>query len=263
MNTQSNESSATGERNPRCPRITLEDAVERLSKLQKAIGKSTVDSGSASKAIGYSSPSGAALSTLGYMSMYGLVTRVAGKISVSELGRRVLFPVTTDINGEAAKKEAALTPKMFKRINGEFDDLEVVVLGSQLIHLGFDEDAAKNAAKVYKANKAFAKLDGSEKVTLDNGGKGGDIEGSEQGNQTPPPNMTNPQGVQSLPVPLGNGLVAYVPYPMTGAAFDMLKGALDLFKPMIVSPAGQHPSPTQPKLPDPSAHPMAGQSKGT
>jgi len=261
MNTETTEANPNGERNPRCPRITLQDAIDRLGQLQKAIGKSAVDAAAASKAIGYSGPSGAALTTIGSMSMYGLVTRNQGKVAIAELGRRVLFPMPNDKNGEAAKKEAALSPKMFKRINTEFDDLDIDVLGSQLVHLGFDEATAKHTAKIYKANKEYAKLQNGEKGPLDTGSENEDNADLGAGKSRPPPPLsTMSSSVQSLPVPLGNGLVAYVPYPMTGAAFEMLKEALDLYKNMIVTPAaGEHPTPPRPKAPDPSAHPMAGQ----
>jgi hypothetical protein len=217
----------------RYPALQLKDAVEGVEKLFAEIQRSSVDGTTASKALGYSSENGAARTKLGALNAYGLIDRGKKLVNVTDLGIAIAHPLQD--SRERGLREAALRPALFKEIWDNHRQCSESVLASTLVHKGLDTGSAAQAAKIFKANIAFAGLtdsnyNPSEKPPLphvDQGG-GGAAETTKQ--KTTPPMTAN---VRYLPIPLDIG-EAPIPVGMSDSDFDLLLDTLKLWKKKIV-----------------------------
>lgn len=141
------------------PKLSLADAVEQTKKMYQKAGKAKISPENAVGALGYNGLNGAALTTLGALSQYGLVDRERGKsVSVSPLAIRLIHPLNA-AQELAAKREAALMPKVFSELySQEFHKCDDDIIANHLIQNEFTPDGAKKAAAVFKANISLAEL---------------------------------------------------------------------------------------------------------
>jgi hypothetical protein len=228
---QENDQDEARERNPRFPSDTLRECVERIEKLFTGLGRGAAPAEALVKAMGYNSLSGASRTTLAALSYYGLLSRESNKYKVSDLALRIIRAVnpTDKVN---AIWEACLAPKLFGEIQKDHADCSEAVLIPILIHKGFSQDGANRAARIFKDNLEFA----------------GSLGYPPKENQGPETKEThspavNPMSLQAitaneLPVPLGDNLVARVPFPMSEDDFNLLLGTLNLWKKKLIKPAG-------------------------
>lgn len=142
----------------RFPSITLSDALQYGESLYKNAGRTPVDPEVAVKAMGYTSLNGAARTTMSALSSYGVITKAGGNYRISDEFLKFIRPVTEQDKNVAARS-MALKPSLFMSIHSAHRECNEHVLASLLIHQGLVEDSAKKAARIYKANSAFAKLD--------------------------------------------------------------------------------------------------------
>jgi hypothetical protein len=159
MNTE-NTSDASQDRSPKYPRITLQDAVEKIGAAHKQIGKSSVAMETAASALGFKSLGGGATQVvLSALQQYGLLFKGDDKkASISSLAIKILHP-TGEEQRDQALKEAALLPPIFSEIRKNYHDCSESVLTSHLVQSRFTPDGASRASAIYKANSSFAKLD--------------------------------------------------------------------------------------------------------
>lgn len=115
--------------------------------------------------MGFNTVHGGVLTTFAGLREYGLIDRPAGKVALTALTVRILHP-TSDAQGLEAIQEAALLPKIFQTLLHDFGDCSQPVIESHLVQQGFTPDRAKIVAKVFIANKAFAKLGASGNVNV-------------------------------------------------------------------------------------------------
>lgn len=212
------------------PALQLKDAVEAVEKLFAEIQRSSVDGTTASKALDYSSENGAARTKLGAMNAYGLIDRGKKLVNVTELGIAIAHPLGD--SRERGLKEAALGPPLFKEIWDNHRQCSESVLASTLVHKGIDTESAAQAAKIFKANVAFAGLTESNYNPQEkpdqppehtNGGGRAQPKGT--------PHMT--ADIRYLPIPLDIGN-APIPVGMSEDDFELLLETLKLWKRKIV-----------------------------
>jgi hypothetical protein len=219
----------------RYPPLQLKEAVEGVEKLFAEIQRSSVDGITASKALGYSSDNGAARTKLGALNAYGLIDRGKKLVSVTELGVAVAHPL--EDSKARGLREAALKPPLFKEIWDNHRQCSESVLASTLVHKGLDMASAAQAAKIFKANIAFAGLTESnynpqEKPSKPQNGQGIGGEPEKNRQQFQPPMTAN---IRYLPIPLDIG-DAPIPVGMSEEDFQLLKDTLELWKNKIVRP---------------------------
>lgn len=220
------------ERSPRFPAESLRESLTRTEALYTAAGRSPVTSEIAAKAIGYGGLSGASKTALAAISYYGLIQREGDKHRISELGLRLIRPLSDGDKLEAASI-AALKPPIFAEIEENHSDCTESVLASVLLHQGFTDDGARRAAKVYKENVAF-------------------IESLAQAvprhepAPTPPPEFLPPSAPPALPaggkvleqyqIPLGanHAQLIFTGDELVPDDFDALKEYVELFKKQFV-----------------------------
>lgn len=213
------------ERSPRFPGETLKDAIDRIEKLFAGLGRSAAPAEAVAKAIGFGGLSGASRTALAALSYYGLLVREAGNYKVSELALRIIRP-----KGEkdkiAAIREAQLSPPLFAQIEKDHPDCTESVLSTLLLHEGFTEDGSKRAAYVFKDNVEFAKNSGYIS------GEASDTVPLNQHNSkaVAPKNQMTSITPNELPVPIGDNMVARVPFPMSEEDFKLFIDTLTLWK---------------------------------
>ncbi len=166
------------DRSPRSATLPLEEAIIFAKKVYDNAGKSMIKRDLAFKALGYAGSSGASLSTLATLIQYGLLDKNGSEVAVSNLALRIFHPV--EGGSDAAIKEAALMPPVFKSIFETHHKLAEPLLVNHLIHQGFTPERAKRVASVYKANSVFAKLNNSDAIE----NKDGQSEETEKGKET-------------------------------------------------------------------------------
>lgn len=210
------------------PPTHLKDAVDAVEKLFAEIQRSSVDGTTASKALGYSSENGAARTKLGALNAYGLIDRGKKLVSVTDLGIAIAHPLAD--SRERGLREAALRPELFKEIWANHRQCSESVLASTLVHKGFDAQSAAQAAKIFKANVAFAGLKDSEYSPPNPPKATPPISGAATGGSTTPPMTAN---VRYLSIPLDIG-DAPVPLGMSKEDWKIFIDALKVFKSRIV-----------------------------
>ena len=244
----------TQDRSPRAPGLALEAAIDQTRKLHRQIGRASVRPEVAAKALGFSGLTGSSLATLATLTQYGLVERPKGMLVLSSLAIKLLHP-TSPQQFEEALRQAALTPKTFQEIFRDFNECSTDVLESHLVQNDFSPERARRVAKVYTANKAFAKLGDGGNIPVSGSddlfsGVAEDPHSSTDTPSTAPVTATRPAPPPSsldlafdlrggtaptLPrytVPLSTGEVtlAFSSEALTREDFDKLKRYLDLFK---------------------------------
>lgn len=239
-----------GERSKKCPSLALSVAVDLAKRFYQKAGKTKVKAEVAVNALGYTSLNGAALTTLGALSQYGLIERDKGSmISISPVAIRIFHPLNKEQEIKSLE-ELALNPKVFNELytNG-FQKAEDELITNHLIQNGFTPEKAKKVAVVFKANMELANLNGDgikphsddnqddqsepDKIELPKTVMAGSSNFSAVLTKKPDMNsMTISPG--ELPVPIAEGLVARVPFPMSEDDFELLISTLQLWKKKLI-----------------------------
>jgi hypothetical protein len=224
----------------------LDHCITKIETAYSEIGRNAVPAETLATALGFKSLSGASRPLLASLSYYGLLERVGHTHKVSDLALRIIRPVS-DADKVAAIKQARLEPKLVAQIDQEHPDCSETVLASLLIRKGFTEDGAKRAAKIFKDNLEFvAKLGNTSEQEKPNAEPPKPPAGKNVGAPTagipkqsmPPPAIT----ANELPVPIGENLIARIPFPMSAEDFDLFIGTLNLWKKKLI----KSPPPTEP-----------------
>jgi hypothetical protein len=226
---EENASKSTQERSPRFPADTLEKTIELIGKLFAQVGRSPVPAEAVAKALDYAGISGASKSTQASLSAYGLLERNGHNQKVSDLAIRIIRPISPKDKQEAINK-ACFEPSWAATIQNEHSDCSESVLTSVLVHKGFTDEGAKRAARIFKENIEFLKRNGTlspttaspspSKTSVNESPK------AEVQKQVMAPSIT----ASELPVPIGENLIARVPFPMSEEDFDLFIGTLNLWK---------------------------------
>jgi hypothetical protein len=140
--------------------IYLEKAVELIGSFHAECRRNAVAPETAAKAMGFNTVHGGVLTTFAGLREYGLIDRPGGKVALTPLAVKILHPIS-DSQRLVALQEAALLPRVFKELLNDFADCSQGVLESHLVQQNFAPDRAKQVARVFIANKAFAKLESS------------------------------------------------------------------------------------------------------
>ena len=246
------------DKSPNCPRIALEDAIELIKKLHGKIGKASVKSEVAvgQQGLGYSGLNGASLGVIAALGSYGLIDKDrGGSIRISQLALQILYP-PVGVSRRVLLRQAATSPKVFAALlESGIHSADEGVIAGQLVHQNFTPDTARKVASVFVKNVRFAELTATDETENKIESSPDDL--NHDGAQTastpdapvssvampvaPAVSKSNATGASAneLPIPLDNGLVARVPYPMSEETYDLLMGTLQLWKKRLVLPSNQ------------------------
>lgn len=151
-------SKKSSERSVAYPSVNLETAIELITKLRSALGKTPYSREEAAKAIGYSGISGASARTVAALTHYGLLDRSGNTYSINELAEEIIHP--TDETGELRKQaiiKAARGPKLFESLIVKFQNQSLpTLLENILMREGVSSGAAKEVASIFKETLQYA-----------------------------------------------------------------------------------------------------------
>lgn len=150
-------------RSPRCPSVSLEEAIDRAGSLYETNGKHFVAPDAAAQGLGYKdSRNGAAKSMIASLSYYGLIRRNPdGKIAVAPEFEKFKFAPTNEVRlqflGVWIKN-----PRVFALLLEKYPDSlpSDSALKYELIEAGFKPDAADEASSVFRTSLAYVKAQG-------------------------------------------------------------------------------------------------------
>lgn len=225
-------SKVTQERSPRFPSDTLRQAVENIQKVFAGLGRSAAPAEAIAKALDYTGLNGTSRMTLAALSYYGLLLREGNNHKVSELALRIIRPVS-EADKVAAIKQAALEPALFQQVQQEHPDCTEELLATLLLHKGFTEEGSRRAAKVFRDNVEFLAQFGS--VSAQEKPASPPPAAAPAGNLETSRTVITPQvAANELPVPIGDNLIARIPFPMSEEDFELFIGTLNLWRKKLV-----------------------------
>lgn len=106
-------------RSPRFPSHSLSDAMNYAEKLYKGVHRSSVDSDTAVRVMGFSGKSGASASALGSVRQFGLIEGFSENTRISDLALTIFEPASNEEYSRALR-QAAFEPKVFSDISERF-----------------------------------------------------------------------------------------------------------------------------------------------
>jgi hypothetical protein len=163
MTDAASETESKGERSPRYPFISLRKAEERAKQFWEKHRKEAARVATVATTWDYGIKSSGLQQTIGALKQYGLLEDTRNgedrKVQLTELGRRLVVDQREGVR-EAARKEAATTPRLFKEYAHWINDppSDSHCLSELELDRGFNELAARTFLKAFKDTIAFARL---------------------------------------------------------------------------------------------------------
>jgi len=143
------------ERSVAYPSFSLEQAINSVSQLRKALGKGPYSRDEAAKALGYSGISATKISTMVH---FGLLNRNGNTYSQSELAERINHQLSDEDRNNAIV-EAILSPKLYKELIEQFaGEALPVQLGNILIRKGISSKISETVATNFQQSLEFSGL---------------------------------------------------------------------------------------------------------
>ncbi|HYM14504.1 MAG TPA: hypothetical protein VEZ14_03020 [Dehalococcoidia bacterium] len=150
------------ERSPNFPSLSLPEAVALARAFYEKVGRGTVPSEVAFKAMGYKSASGTAKSHLGALRAYGLVEGTKGNVKISDRALTALLMPSTSADYSEAIRDSALEPPIFRELweamPGAFDE---ALRHHLIVNRKFSADGANRLIRVYRETMEVAAPDKS------------------------------------------------------------------------------------------------------
>jgi hypothetical protein len=138
----------------------LETAIEMLERVREAVGLAAASRETLVEALGYKSINGASARKVAVLSHFGLLDRVGkGTSKVSELGRRILMPVSDNDKIQAianAARKPTLFSQLFDRLNGHA--LPSLLPNLLVREFGVFHGSAESVADTFRASMEYAGL---------------------------------------------------------------------------------------------------------
>lgn len=233
-------------RSPAYPAVALDKAIEMARKVWDSQRKQEAHIDATMRALGYTSQSGASLRAISVLRQYGLIQQSgegkAQRIKLTETAQDLILLPDTDDRKAKALKAAALAPAInlaLWELYGAHLPADQQIIGPYLERdRGYHTEAAVDVIANYRISFALAKLD-----------KNGDINPDDESDTDKAPNDLSNQKqdplvdvskpfkpmkaeatFQEMPILVGPGQVARIPFPMSEDDFELFIGTLQLWK---------------------------------
>jgi hypothetical protein len=152
-------------RSPRCPSISLEDAIGRTEAIYSEHNKHAVAVDAVAQAMKYkNSNNGAARRTIASLTYFGLLSKSdGGKLSVSQEFEKYKFAPDQSTKSNFLLKWLR-TPKVFAELLDRYGEKLPgdAALKYELISTGFAPDSAEDATKLFRESLDFIKRNGAQ-----------------------------------------------------------------------------------------------------
>ena len=250
-------------RSPAYPFITLSAAIEKARKVWESQRKHEAHIDSTLKSIGYSSQSGDALRNIAAMKQYGLIEDSGAnddrKIKLSEAAQDILLLPADDPRKQRALEVAARAPTihatLWERYGSHLPD-DAAISPFLVRDKGFNEDIVGDVIANYRSAFNLAKLDKISDSNSVEEPKDASKDPNKPAESTDSTTATNTRtsmnadvSAQEMPILVGPGKVARVPFPMTEEDFDLFIGTLNLWKKKLIKQPEKPPASLNPHAP--------------
>ena len=246
-------------RSPAYPLIPLGEAVDEVRKLWAAQRNKEARVDSALSALGYSSKNGTALRVIAALQQYGLLEGTGSgdnrKLRITEGAQDIINLPPEDVRHQTALRTAALAPTIYQLLWDRYERLlpdNSAIKPFLIRDRGFNDGIVDAVIKNYRETFEYAKLGKPEDPSVIEAKKRVEEERRKQPRgffdgffapkfspaasaaEVKKNDPVVEDEDQTLPILVGKGKVAKIPFPMTSADFDLLIGTLNLWKKKIV-----------------------------
>mgnify|MGYP003575664876 CR=1 FL=1 len=146
-------------RSPRFPSQALEDSLRHVRLIYEGVHRSSIDSETAFRLMGFSGKTGTSAKALGSLRQYGLIEGTGEKTRVSDLALAILEP-ESDAERSEALQHAARRPDVYEAILTRFSDrvpqADEPIRAFLIRELGFQKGSADECIKSMRLSLAFA-----------------------------------------------------------------------------------------------------------
>lgn len=242
-------------RSPAYPAIDLEEAVNKASALWKRASRHPVQADVAVTFWGYDEGSSTGLSALSALKKFGLVDDSGSgnqrEVKLTDLGIALVF--NPDVSSESYAsnlKQAALLPtihaELWEKYGGQLPD-DSIIERYLVVEKRFNEQYVKTFIDELKKTITFAKLTAGDMVLetqVPTNVQAGvtvqsvptvaraNLSAHAESSASVSPALVH--AAAELPIPLDDGRVARIPYPMSEDTFELLVQSLALWKRRLV-----------------------------
>ena len=235
----------SAQRSPAYPAFALPAAIERIRKVWDAQRKHEAHIDAVLNAMGYANKSGPALRAIGALNHYSLIEESGSKddrrIKVSELAQDILHLPDEDPRRKEALKKSALNPTihatLWERYGTHLPD-DAAIKSFLVRDKGYNESVVSDVITNYRTSFEFAKIDTMGDSSSQDDPSKNQIETDVSRNpanptRTPTP-MTYTATSQELPILVGEGKIARIPFPMTEEDYNLFLETLKVWKKRLV-----------------------------
>ena len=145
-------------RSPRYPSYPLPKAIEFAGRIYQGIHRSSVDSMTVLKLMGFAGRSGASATALGTVRQYGLIQGYADETRISELALSIFEPASPS-EKIASLREAGSTPivfrQLYERFSGSLPNSNEAMRAYLIRELGFSSKAADECIGAIRVTEAY------------------------------------------------------------------------------------------------------------
>lgn len=146
-------------RSPRFPSQALEDSLRHVRLIYDGVHRSSIDSDTAFRLMGFSGKTGTSAKALGSLRQYGLIEGTGEKTRVSDLSLAILEP-ESDFERSTAISKAAKSPDVFNAVLNRFSDrvpqADEPIRAFLIREVGFQKSSADELIKTLRESLSFA-----------------------------------------------------------------------------------------------------------
>lgn len=238
------------------PSHTLEDAIDGIVRVYRALGTTSHSREDAAQAMGYKAGSGAANSRVGSLTHFTLLDRQGASYAVTELARRIIEH-TDDRDRELAIAEAATAPSLYCELVDRFDgqplppmlpnilarDYGVVPKNTQEVAARFEETL--RFAGLLRDGKVWAKVEEDDQAVTSGHAKVSDTEQTktseiaEKSSVSAAAPSVPSNGGYRVPLTKKREAVLFLPRPVEISDLRRIKSWIDLMEDVLTESEGE------------------------
>ena len=232
--------SITKQRSPIYPATDLAAALEDIRRVYQQETRGPFVSEVAARALGYKSLSGPARKRLSALRQYGLlVQKRGGEARLSERALTLVLGRSASREYQAALREAALEPPLFRElVESSEDSSEESLRHSLIVERGFTPSGASEVLKAFHRTMALAGISAEALLRQHKGNNGGTYEATHPQGRASPASEPLDGPRERVPLRLLGGrftAVVELPHQMSEPAWRQMVTMLEALKPGYVT----------------------------
>jgi hypothetical protein len=236
-------------RSPGYPWVSLGKAITWAKQLYNAQRKQDAHIDSVRQTLGYTSDSGSSRRAISALKQYGLTQEIGDgenrRIKLTEVALDLSICEISDPRWLPAVRAAALTPTIYQMLWERYRGVlpaDALIRSFLIRDKGYNDTAADEIILNYRETFELAALgnydhsspDEADQTTRGSESRLGYAQTRPVGEQPLFTKVTPDPLAQEMPILVGPGMVARIPFPMTEEHFELFVGTLQLWKKKLV-----------------------------